>query len=83
MISMARDVVVQEASQAGLYAANLSTADDALSSRSEVLLNLRSATQDVDVTEIGVKLKLEQAMLEAMLNAASHIIPKSLVDFLR
>lgn len=83
MISMARDVIVQEASQAGLYAASLSTADDALSARSEYLLNLRSATQDVDVTEIGVKLKLEQAMLEAMLNAASHTIPKSLVDFLR
>jgi flagellin-like hook-associated protein FlgL len=83
MISMMQNVVMQETSRAGLYAANLTTADDALSARSEYLLDLRSATQDVDLTEIGVKLKLEQAMLEAMLNAASNLIPKSLVDFLR
>jgi len=83
LLSMMQDVVTQEASRAALFATNLGIANDALTARSDRLLDLRSATQDVDLVEIGLKLKQEQLTLEATLSAAANIIPKSLLDFLR
>lgn len=83
LLGMMQDVVNQEASKVGFYQANLTSADDALTARENTLLDLRSATQDVDLAEIALKLKQEQTMLDAALGAAANIIPHSLLNFLK
>ena len=83
LLSVMQDVVNQEASKVGFYQANLTSADDALTARENHLLDLRSATQDVDLAEIALKLKQEQTMLDAALSAAANIIPHSLLNFLK
>ena len=83
LLGMMQDVVNQEASKVGFYQTNLVSADDALTARENTLLDLRSATQDVDLAEIALKLKQEQTMLDAALSAAANIIPHSLLNFLK
>ena len=83
LLGMMQDVVNQEASKVGFYQTNLVSADDALTARENTLLDLRSATQDVDLAEIALKLKQEQTMLDAALAAAANIIPHSLLNFLK
>jgi len=82
MISVMQDVVMREQARAGTLSTNLTTSDEYLTAQREHLLDLRSAKQDVDLTEIGMKLKQEEVMLDAALSAAAKIIPKSLLDFL-
>ena len=48
----------------------LDAADAQLARQQETLLTLRSEKQDVDVAEIGIRLKYEEIMLEAALSAA-------------
>jgi flagellar hook-associated protein 3 len=83
VLNMMQDVVMREEAKAGAYAANLKTADDFLTTQNEHLLDLYSATQDIDLAEVGVRLKQEQLMLDAALSAAANLIPKSLMDFLK
>ncbi len=83
LLSLMQEVVNQEASKVGFYRANLASAGDALTARENTLLDLRSATQDVDLAEIALRLKQEQTMLDAALSAAANIIPHSLLNFLK
>jgi flagellin-like hook-associated protein FlgL len=82
MVSMMQDVVMRQQALAGTLANNLTTSDDYLTSQQQHLLDLRSAKQDVDLTEVGMKLQQEQVMYSAALSAAAKIIPKSLLDYL-
>ena len=82
MVSMMQDVVMRQQALAATLADNLSTSDDYLTSQQQHLLDLRSAKQDVDLTEVGMKLQQEQVMYSAALSAAAKIIPKSLLDYL-
>jgi flagellar hook-associated protein 3 len=82
MIGVMQDVIMREQARAGTLSTNLTTSDEYLTAQREHLLDLRSAKQDVDLTEIGMKLKQEEVMLDAALSAAARIIPKSLLDFL-
>jgi flagellar hook-associated protein 3 len=79
---MQRTVQEQEA-KTGAIVQLLDAADSHLSRQQETLLTLRGEKQDVDVAEIGIRLKYEETMLEAALSAAAQILPKSLMDFLR
>ena len=79
---MQRTVREQEA-KAGAVVQLLDAADAQLIRQRETLLTLRSEKQDVDVAEIGIRLKYEEIMLEAALSAAAQILPKTLMDFLR
>lgn len=83
MFSVMQDVVMREEARAGAYASNLTTANDYLTVQKEHLLDLLSAKQDIDLAEIGMKLKQEQLMLDAALSSAASIIPKSLLNFLK
>lgn len=83
MVAIMQDVIMREQARAGTLSNNLSTSDAYLTAQREHLLDLRSAKQDVDLVEIGMKLQQEQVMLDAALSAAAKIIPKSLMDFLR
>ena len=83
LLSLMQEVVNQEASKVRFYRANLASAGDALTAREDYLLDLRSATQDVDLAEIALRLKQEQTMLDAALSAAANIIPHSLLNFLK
>jgi flagellar hook-associated protein 3 len=83
MVSMMQDVVMRQQARAGTLAVNLSTSDSFLTAQKEHLLDLRSAKQDVDLAEIGMKLKQEQVFYDAALSAASQIIPRSLMDYLK
>jgi len=82
MISMMQSVVMREEARAGSLTTNLTSADAYLTAQREHILDLQSAKQDVDLTEIGMRLKQEEIMLEAALSAAAKIIPKSLMDYL-
>ena len=82
MVGIMQDVIMREQARAGTLSNNLTTSDAYLTAQREHLLDLRSAKQDVDLTEIGMKLKQEEVMLDAALSAAAKIIPKSLLDFL-
>lgn len=82
MVGVMQDVIMREQARAGSLSGNLTTSDEYLTAQREHLLDLRSAKQDVDLTEIGMKLKQEEVMLDATLSAAAKIIPKSLLDFL-
>ncbi len=83
MLDMMQNVVMREQSRAASYSSSLTNANDYLTAQREHLLDLRSATQDIDLAEIGMKLKQEQLMLDAALSAAAAIIPKSLLNFLK
>ena len=83
LLSVMQDVVMREESKAGAYAANLKTANDFLITQNDHLLDLYSAKQDIDLAEVGIRLKQEQLMLDAALSAAANLIPKSLMDFLK
>jgi len=76
------DQLLRQEAQAGFLQTNLENATGYLTLQQTQLQNQRSAVQDVDLTEIGVKLNYEQTMLDAALSAGSKIIPKSLLDFL-
>jgi flagellin-like hook-associated protein FlgL len=82
MVSMMQDVVQREEARAGSLSGNLSSAGSYLTAQNTRLLDLQSAKQDADLTEIGLRLKLEQTTLDAALSAAANIIPKSLLDYL-
>ncbi len=82
MIGLMQNVVQREQAKAGSLTTNLTTADAYLVATREHLLDLQSAKQDVDLAEIGMRLKQEEVMLEAALSAAAKIIPKSLMDYL-
>jgi flagellar hook-associated protein 3 len=82
MIDMMQDVVQREEARAGSLTASLVTTDSYLTAQRERLLDLRSAKQDADLTEIGMRLKLEEISYEAALSAAAKIIPRSLLDYL-
>jgi flagellar hook-associated protein 3 FlgL len=79
---MQQTVLAEEASLGGMKQL-VSTADGLLVRQREELLDLKDSLQAVDLTEIGLRLQLEQTALEAALSAASRIVPQSLLDFLR
>ncbi len=83
MIDLMQDVVSREEARAGSLMTSLTNADNYLISQREHLLDLRSAKQDVDLYEVGMKLKQEQLMLDAALSTAARLIPRSLMDFLK
>jgi flagellar hook-associated protein 3 len=82
-VSIMQDVVMREEARAGALSESLTTADAYLTAHKEHLLDLLGDKQDVDLTEIGMKLSQEQVMLDAALSAAARILPKSLLDFLK
>jgi flagellar hook-associated protein 3 FlgL len=82
MLGMMNESVTREAARAGAYSNALVNAEEYQTGIRERLLDIKGAKQDVDLTEIGIKLKLEQTVLEAALSAAAKIMPKSLMDFL-
>jgi flagellar hook-associated protein 3 FlgL len=82
MIDMMQDVVQREEARAGSLMSSLSTTYSYLTAQRERLLDLQSAKQDADLTEIAMRLKLEETSYEAALSAAAKIIPRSLLDYL-
>jgi hypothetical protein len=83
MIAMMQEVVMREEARAGAFTDSLSNADEYLVSEREHLLDLLGSKQQVDLAEIGMKLKQEEVMLDAALSVAARIIPRSLLDFLK
>jgi flagellar hook-associated protein 3 FlgL len=82
MIDIMQDVVQREEARAGSLMTSLASSDSYLTAQRERLLDLKSAKQDADLTEIGMRLKLEETSLQAALSAAAKIIPQSLMDYL-
>jgi flagellin-like hook-associated protein FlgL len=82
-LDLMQRVVREQEAKAGAIVQLLDAADAQLLRQRETLLSLRSDKQDVDVAEIGIRLKYEEMMLEAALSATAQILPKSLMDFLR
>jgi flagellin-like hook-associated protein FlgL len=83
LLNVMQDVVMREEAKAGAYSTNLTTANEFLKIQDDRLQDLYSSKQDIDLAEIGVRLKQEQLMLDAALSAAANLIPKSLMDFLK
>jgi flagellar hook-associated protein 3 FlgL len=79
----AQKTIMQTESQAGTMAKMLDIAEATLGAQREQLLQLRSGIMDVDLAEVGMKLKYEETMLDAALAAGAKILPKSLLDFLK
>jgi flagellar hook-associated protein 3 FlgL len=82
MVDLMQTVVQREQARAGSLATSLTSSDSYLTAQRERLLDLQSAKQDADLTEIGMRLKLEEISYEAALSAAAKIIPKSLLDYI-
>jgi flagellar hook-associated protein 3 len=82
MLGMLNESVSRESARAGAYYSALENADEYQTGVKQRLQDIKSAKQDVDLVEIGVKLKVEQTMLDAALSGAAKILPKSLMDFL-
>jgi flagellar hook-associated protein 3 len=76
------DQLMRQEAQAGFLSTNLDNAKNYLNLQEVQYQNQRSDVQDVDVAEIGIKLKYEETMLDAALSVGAQIIPKSLLDFL-
>jgi|GEM_PF-1969841 len=83
LIGIMQNVIMREEARAGSLSENLTAADTYLTAHRENLLDLLGDIQDVDLTEIGMKLSQEQVILDATLSAASRVIPRSLLDFLK
>jgi flagellar hook-associated protein 3 FlgL len=79
----ATEFLMRQEAQAGFLVTNLDNADNYLKVQKEQFLNQRSDAQDIDVAEIGVRLKYEETMLDAALSTGAKIIPHSLLDFLK
>jgi len=72
-----------ESAQAGSLLQTLGANGDQLDQQRTQIQSLLSAQQDVDVSDLVMKLKTEQNTLDATLNVGAQILPKSLVDFLQ
>jgi flagellar hook-associated protein 3 len=74
--------LMRQEAQAGFLQTNLVNSADYLKLQETQMQNQRSAVQDIDLAEIGLRLSYEQTMLDAALSTGAKIIPKSLLDFL-
>ncbi len=82
-VSATLDNVTEKGGKVGSLLNSLMSNEVHLSEQRIQLLALLSVQQDTDVAEAILKLKHEEIMLNAALNTAALIIPKSLLDFLR
>jgi flagellin-like hook-associated protein FlgL len=75
--------LMEKEATAGSMVQTLDLAQTHLKDQQSHLLTLRGAIQDVDLAEVGMKLKQEQVNLDAALSTGARIIPHSLLDFLK
>jgi flagellar hook-associated protein 3 FlgL len=82
-ISSMYDYVLGKGSKAGSILQSLDALNTHLTVQKTQLEGLLSIQQDADVAESIMKLKHDEIMLDAALNTASRILPKTLLDYLR
>ena len=82
-VSAAVNYTNGEAAKAGTILQTLAANGSQLDQQKIQIQSLVSAQQDVDVSDIVMKLKMEQNSLDATLSVGAQILPKSLVDFLK
>ncbi|HCV41978.1 MAG TPA: hypothetical protein DGH68_00725 [Bacteroidetes bacterium] len=75
--------VNDKASKAGSLLQTLGANEDQLDEQRAQIETLLSAQQDVDLSDLVMKLKREENSLDAALNVAARILPTSLLDFLK
>jgi flagellar hook-associated protein 3 FlgL len=75
--------VTDKASKAGSLLQTLGSNEDQLDEQRAQIESLLSVQQDVDLSDLLMKLKREENSLDAALNVGARILPKSLLDFLK
>jgi flagellar hook-associated protein 3 FlgL len=75
--------VTDEESKAGSLLKTLAANEDQLGEQRSQIESLLSAQQDVDVSDLVMRLKREENSLDAALAVGAQIIPRSLLDFLK
>jgi flagellar hook-associated protein 3 FlgL len=81
-VSDALSYVAGVGGKAGSVSQTLSSLESRLGDEQIQLQALLSLNQDTDVAEATMKLKQQELMLDAALNAGARVLPKSLLDFL-
>jgi len=72
-----------KAGKAGSLLQTLGANEDQLDEQQTQIESLLSVQQDVDLSDLVMKLKREENTLEAALSIGARILPKSLLDFLK
>jgi flagellar hook-associated protein 3 FlgL len=75
--------VTDQSSKAGAMLQGLESSAGQLDQQKSQIESLIAVQQDVDTTDLVMKLKREQNSLDAALTIGASILPKSLVDFLK
>jgi flagellar hook-associated protein 3 FlgL len=75
--------VAAQGGKIGLFINALEMDESFLQDRTDQLASLLSVDQDTDFAEATMALKKEELALEAAMNVAGRVIPKTLMDFIR
>jgi flagellar hook-associated protein 3 FlgL len=82
-VNAAYEQVLLQASKAGSFVSSLETVTSSLQEQNTRLQQFLSTEQDADLAESIMKLKQQEAALDAAIQTGAQIMPKTLLDFLR
>jgi flagellar hook-associated protein 3 FlgL len=82
-IDSALDHILECGGKAGAISQSLDTLSTNLDQQKTQLTEFLSNVQDADIAESLMKLQNDQLMLNAAINTAAQVLPKSLLDFLK
>jgi flagellar hook-associated protein 3 FlgL len=82
-VNAAYEQILLQASKAGSFVSSLETVSSSLQEQNTRLQQFLSTEQDADLAESIMKLKQQEAALDAAIQTGAQILPKTLLDFLR